>query len=55
MIERQAVGDAAAAIVAGDGEALKSQPLHHRHHVRGQRPLGIGCVILVEAGQPLCP
>ena len=45
MIQRQPIGDAAAAIMAGNGKARKAQLLHHGHHVRAMRPLGIGRMV----------
>ncbi len=45
MIECHAIGDAAAAIVPGDAEARKSEPLHHDDHVLRHGPLRIGRVI----------
>jgi hypothetical protein len=45
MVERHAIGDAAAAIVSGDAKPGKSELLHHRDHVARHRPLRIGRVI----------
>ena len=48
MVQRQAVGHAAAAIVAGDREAREAQPLHHGHHVLRHGALGIGRMVGVD-------
>ena len=45
MVERQAVGAAAAAVVAGDEEALEAELAHDRDLVAGHRPLRVGRVI----------
>ena len=45
MVQRHAIGDAAAAIVSRDIEARKSELLHHGHHILRHRPLRVSCVI----------
>lgn len=39
VLEGEALGDEAAAVVAGYGEALEGQAAHERHHVAGHRAL----------------
>ncbi len=41
MIEREAVGYAAAAVVASDAELGEAQMLHYRHHVLRHGALGV--------------
>jgi hypothetical protein len=45
MIARKAVGDARAAVVAGDGEALEAQRPHRLDLVEGERALRIGRIV----------
>ena len=45
MIERQAIGDASAAVMPGDGEALEAEMAHEGDLVARHRPLRIGLVI----------
>jgi hypothetical protein len=47
MVERHAVGDAAAAVVAGDAEALESEGGHRLHLVLCHRPFGVGIVLAI--------
>jgi len=45
MIERHAIGDATAAIVARDREVVKPQPLHDDHHVVRHGPFRVGRMV----------
>ena len=45
MIERQAVGDSPATVVAGDEEAFEAELLHDGNLVTGHRALGIRLVV----------
>ena len=45
MIQRQAIGDAPAAVMPGDGEALEAELAHEGDLVARHGPLGIGLVI----------
>lgn len=45
MVERQAIGGAAAAIVARDREPLEAERRHHRHLIARHGAFGIGRVI----------
>ena len=45
VIEAQAMGHPAAAIVAGDDEAIEAQTRHQQGHVGRHRPLAVGCVV----------
>ncbi len=45
MIEREAIADAAAAVVADQGETLVAELLHQLHHRRGHGALGIGRMV----------
>jgi hypothetical protein len=47
MIERQAIGDAAAAIVSGESEMHMAELLHRLDHRLRHRALGIGRVIAI--------
>ena len=47
MIEREAIGDAAAAIMPGEREMHVAEPLHRINHRLRHRALGVGRVILV--------
>ena len=46
MVARQAMGDAAAAIMADDGEMVETEGLHHLDLVIGHGALGVGGVAL---------
>jgi hypothetical protein len=46
MVEREPVGAAPAAIVAGDGEALEAEVRHDRDVVVGHRALGVRLVVV---------
>ena len=48
MIERQPIGDPAAAIVPGDREAREPESHHDRHHVVRHRPLGVGRMVRIR-------
>ncbi len=52
MIEREAIGDAAAAVVAGQPEAHMAELLHHLDHDLRHRALVVRRVILVGAAAP---
>ena len=45
MIEREPVGDAAAAIMAGEAKADMTDGLHHLDHGLGHRALGVGRIL----------
>ena len=45
MVERHAVGDAAAAVVAGDREVREAQPLHDDRHVARHGALRVGRMV----------
>ena len=45
VIERQALPDAAAAVVADDGKAIEAVVLHHFDHVEGHRALRVVGVV----------
>ena len=46
VVERHAVGDASAAVVAGDGEAVVPERAHQRHLVLRHAALGVGDMAL---------
>ncbi len=46
VVADHAVGDAGAAVVAGEGEAPVPQALHQQHHVARHRPLRVALVVL---------
>ncbi|MEY9460959.1 hypothetical protein ABH973_001372 [Bradyrhizobium ottawaense] len=50
MVEREAIGDAAAAVVAGQREVHVTEPLHHLHHRLGHRALAVGDVQRIALG-----
>ena len=50
MVEREPVRDAAAAVVADDGEALVAERAHQRRHVGGHRALAVAA-----RGRPASP
>ena len=57
-VERHAVGDPGAAIMARHGEAVVAQGGHHRHHVARHGALRIGpvvAVVLRHAGAAVAP
>ena len=50
LIQRQAVGDPAAAVVAGEPEAFEAEVGHDLDHVAGHRPFGVALVPRVRRG-----
>ena len=52
MIERKAVADAAAAIVAGEPEAGEAERFHDLDHGRRHGALGIGSVVGIALAAP---
>ena len=50
MIEREAIGNPAAAVMAGEREMHVAELLHRLHHGPRHRALGVGRMILVALG-----
>ncbi len=50
MVERHAVGDAPAAVVPGDGEAVMAKLRHDTDEVGRHRPFRVGAVVRIAAG-----
>ena len=50
MVEGHAIGDATAAVMPRDAEALKSEPLHDHHHILRHRPFCVRRMVDTGAG-----
>jgi hypothetical protein len=55
VVESEPVRAAAAAVVAGDGEALEAELAHHLDLVARHRPLRVRLVVGVVGGFELSP
>ena len=55
MVEREAIGNAPAAIVPDDVEAIEAERAHHLNHVERHRALGVRKMIGIVGGLLLSP